>query len=169
MPSSELNILLSGLTGKPDREKLEAVNLFFNNRIQYVPDLDLWGVPEYWATPDELIEQGAGDCEDFAIAKYFALIQAGIDEALLKIIYARLLTTGENHMALAYDDSLILDNLFDNIMIMAERSDLLPILGFNRAGLWRFMRGKPKLWTWKYGKLARWRGVLGRIQTGGAR
>ena len=168
MPSSELNILLSGLTGKTDLEKLEAVNLFFNNRIQYVPDLDLWGVPEYWATPDELIDRGAGDCEDFAIAKYFSLIQAGVDESLLKIIYARLLTTGENHMALAYDDSLILDNLVDNIMTMTERSDLLPIVGFNRAGLWRYFRGKPKLWTRNYDRLVRWRGVLGRINGEGS-
>jgi predicted transglutaminase-like cysteine proteinase len=128
----------------------------------------LWGVPEYWATPDELIDRGAGDCEDFAIAKYFALIQAGVDEALLKIIYARLLTTGENHMALAYADSLILDNLIDNIMTMAERSDLLPIVGFNRAGLWRFMRGKPKLLTRNYDRLVRWRGVLGRINGEGS-
>jgi predicted transglutaminase-like cysteine proteinase len=168
VPRTALHELLTGLQGKPDPEKLEAVNMFFNSRIRYATDFDVWGVSEYWATPDELLDRGAGDCEDFALAKYFALIESGIDEALLKIVYAWLLATDEAHMVLAYDDTLILDNRIDEIMPMGGRSDLLPIMGFNRAGLWRYYRGESKLLTWKWGKLTRWRGLLARVKEGGS-
>ncbi|HPX55908.1 MAG TPA: transglutaminase-like cysteine peptidase, partial [Syntrophales bacterium] len=52
-----------------DLQKLEKVNRFFN-RMEFVDDIQLWGVQDYWATPIEFISRNAGDCEDFAIAKY---------------------------------------------------------------------------------------------------
>ena len=40
---------------------------------------------DYWATPIEFMGTGAGDCEDYAIAKYFSLINLGIPEDKLRI------------------------------------------------------------------------------------
>lgn len=111
------------------------------NRIAYVEDAVLWGRPDYWATPREFLEHGGGDCEDFSIAKYFLLQELGVPVARLRLVYARILATGESHMVLAYfradeSDPLILDNLTDAIRPLSKRDDLLPYYGFNSHGLW---------------------------------
>jgi predicted transglutaminase-like cysteine proteinase len=46
------------------------------NRLPYRDDMTNWHLIDYWATPDEFLAKG-GDCEDYAIAKYFALRAAG--------------------------------------------------------------------------------------------
>lgn len=124
-----------------DREKIEKVNKFFNSRIRFVNDIDLWGVPDYWATPFETLCRNAGDCEDFAIAKFFTLRAIGMAEEKLNIMYVKALQYGIAHMVLAYYSSpgaepLILDNLIDGIAPASKRPDLLPVFGFNGSGLW---------------------------------
>jgi predicted transglutaminase-like cysteine proteinase len=42
----------------------------FVNKFPYLSDPENYGVPDYWASPEQFFENGAGDCEDFAIAKY---------------------------------------------------------------------------------------------------
>jgi predicted transglutaminase-like cysteine proteinase len=124
-----------------DREKLEKVNQFFNSRIRFVSDIDLWGVQDYWATPFETLCRNAGDCEDFAIAKYFTLKAIGMTEEKLNVMYVKALQYGIAHMVLAYysapeAEPLILDNLIDGIAPASKRLDLLPVFGFNGGGLW---------------------------------
>ena len=50
--------------GVTDREKLEKVNSFFNKKIVFASDMNVYGVDDYWATPIESLSHGAGDCED---------------------------------------------------------------------------------------------------------
>ena len=124
-----------------DREKLEKVNKFFNSRIRFASDWDVWGVEDYWATPFEFLCKNAGDCEDFAIAKFFTLRAIGMAEEKLNIMYVKALQYGIAHMVLAYYNSpgaepLILDNLIDGIAPASKRPDLLPVFGFNGSGLW---------------------------------
>jgi predicted transglutaminase-like cysteine proteinase len=126
---------------KTDYEKLEDVNSFFNSRIRYTTDIELWGVEDYWATPFELLSKNAGDCEDFAIAKYFTLKAVGVKEDKLNIMYVKSLQQGIAHMVLAYysvpeAEPLILDNNIDDILPGSKRTDLLPVFGFNGSGLW---------------------------------
>lgn len=126
--------------GKQELEILGKINLFFN-KLAYVEDVDLWGVKDYWATPVEFLCRGAGDCEDYAIAKYFTLIALGISEQKLKITYVKALQQNRSHMVLAYysspgDEPLILDNLIDSIKPASQRADLSPIFSFNGSGLW---------------------------------
>lgn len=126
---------------KSDREKLEKVNQFFNSRIRFVNDIDLWGVNDYWATPFETLCRNAGDCEDFAIAKFFTLKAIGMPEEKLNIMYVKALQYGIAHMVLAYysapgTEPLILDNLIDGIAPASKRPDLMPVFGFNGSGLW---------------------------------
>ena len=126
---------------KSDREKLEKVNQFFNTRIRYASDIEVWGVKDYWATPLEFLCRNAGDCEDFAIAKFFTLKEIGVKEERLNIMYVKALQYGIAHMVLSYystpgAEPLILDNLIDGIAPASKRPDLLPVLGFNGSGLW---------------------------------
>jgi len=161
-----LKVLILTAKHKPDIEKLQLINQFFNNRIRYSTDKEVWGVNEYWASLYEFLEKSAGDCDDFSIAKYFALKYTGIEENNLKILYSKLLTTGESHMVLVYCGSeiLVLDNKIDNILTLSDRSDLLPILGFNSFGLWTFKQNKFKLVTQNSNRLVRWRELQERMK-----
>lgn len=62
-----------------EAKKLKSVNNFFN-LLRFTDDIKLWGVSNYWATPIEFLGVNAGDCEDFAIAKYFTLLELGIPD-----------------------------------------------------------------------------------------
>lgn len=116
--------LILDLPTAPDSEKLRRTNTFFNRQIRAEEDASLWRRPDYWATPVETIGQGAGDCEDYTIAKYFTLKAMGIPEDRLRLVYVRARIGGPNstimqaHMVLAYyatadADPIILDNLVD--------------------------------------------------------
>ncbi len=135
--------------GKTDLEKLNRVNIFFN-RLFYVDDIRLWGVKDYWATPIEFLCKGAGDCEEYAIAKYFTLKATGVPDKKLKIAYVKSIRLNQPHMVLAYystpgDEPLILDNLTSLIKPASQRKDLVPIFSFNGSGLWMAQqRGREK-------------------------
>ena len=130
-------------TGKnlSEQEKLRQVNDFFNQRIDFVDDVYLWGLNDYWATPLELLAQGAGDCEDYSIAKYFTLIELGVSEDKIRITYVKALKLNQAHMVLTYFSTpkaipLVLDNLIPQIKSATKRKDLLPVYSFNGSGLW---------------------------------
>lgn len=125
-----------------EAEKLRLVNDFFN-RIHYVSDLEHWGVKEYWATPAELLASNGGDCEDYAIAKYFTLVAMHVDPKKLKITYvmARVNNRMIAHMVLTYYERpnanpLVLDSRNKQIKPATQRPDLIPVYAFNGDGLW---------------------------------
>lgn len=135
--------LIANNKQKPEQEKLTLANDFFN-QLLFVSDLDHWGVQDYWATPFEMISTGGGDCEDFAIGKYFTLLALGVSSDKLKITYVK--ATGHGlqnaaHMVLAYYASpsampVVLDNLNPEIKPADQRPDLVPVYSFNGDGLW---------------------------------
>ncbi len=136
---------------RTDREKLEKVNHFFNSRIRFASDMEVWGIEDYWATPIEFLCKAAGDCEDFAIAKYFTLKAMGVDDKKLRITYVKAIQYNIHHMVLTYysepeAEPLVLDNLVDSISPASKRTDLMPIFGFNGSGLWMAkQRGQGKM------------------------
>jgi predicted transglutaminase-like cysteine proteinase len=124
----------------PERAKLKLVNDFMN-RTPFVEDIIHWKKEDYWATPIEFLETNGGDCEDFAIAKYFTLRALGIPDAKLGITYVINRYTREAHMVLAYFASpgaepLILDNLHATILPARRRAELIPVYRFNSSRLW---------------------------------
>ncbi len=126
---------------KGDQEKLTFINDFFNQHVKFVDDISHWGENDYWATPLEFIASGAGDCEDFSIAKYFSLKEAGIAENKLRLTYVKAIRLGQAHMVLTYfaqprSIPLVLDNLIPEIKKANQRKDLLPVYSFNGSGLW---------------------------------
>jgi len=122
-----------------DMKKLNAVNRFFNRNIWNVSDERLWGTVDYWATPIETLKKGAGDCEDYAIAKYFTLRTLGIPKKRLGLVYGR--ANGVPHMILAYypphgGEALALDNLTFRIRKISRASIKKPEYEFNEDSLW---------------------------------
>jgi predicted transglutaminase-like cysteine proteinase len=124
-----------------EREKLAVVNDFFNSNVLFVDDILLWDKEDYWATPIEMLSLGAGDCEDYSIAKYFTLKQLGVDEDKLRITYVKAIDLNQAHMVLTYFENkraipLVLDNLINEIQPASRRQDLTPVYSFNGTGLW---------------------------------
>ena len=124
-----------------DHEKLTVVNDFFNSNVLFVDDILLWNQEDYWATPIEMLSIGAGDCEDYSIAKYFTLKQLGVDEDKLRITYVKATKLNQAHMVLTYFENrraipLVLDNLINEIKPASRRQDLIPVYSFNGTGLW---------------------------------
>ena len=111
----------------------------------------------------------AGDCEDFAIAKFFTLKAMGVDEDKLNITYVKALQYNVHHMVLTYYSEpgavpLVLDNLIDSIAPATKRPDLMPIFTFNGTGLWLAkQRGKGKL-AGSSSKLKAWGDLLQRME-----
>ena len=132
--------MLNGDRSGGDQAKLERVNAYFNE-LAFVSDSEHWGRDDYWATPVEFLASGAGDCEDFSVAKYFTLRQLGVPIERLRLVYAKAVKLNEAHMVLAYfptpqADPLILDNLVPEIRPASRRQDLVPVYSFNGDGLW---------------------------------
>ena len=159
-----------------DSEKLETVNTFFNRRILFEDDMVVWQQADYWASPLEFMGRGAGDCEDFAIAKYMSLLLLGVPNERLRMIYVRAQMGGPNsrqsqaHMVLGFyaqplAEPLILDNLIGSIRPAGQRSDLTPVFSFNNEGLW--VPGATASAADPTARLSRWRGVLERMKQEG--
>ena len=126
--------------GGSELDKVRYTNDFFN-QIDYYTDPVHWGKDDYWATPVEKLATNGGDCEDYAIAKYFTLKELGVSEKKLRMMYVKALDWGEAHMVLAYfpkpsDVPLVLDNLNPDVLPATERKDLVPVYSFNGDGLW---------------------------------
>ena len=155
-----------------DAARLAAINQFFNDRITHAEDLDTTGEQDHWDSPLELLARGAGDCEDFAIAKYFSLIAAGTPSASLRMVYVRVQRSGgtQPHMVLAWypqpsAEPLILDNLVREVLPAAARRDLVPVFSFNAEGLWQ--GAGPERAGDASARLSRWREVLARARAEG--
>ena len=127
-------------TSRTDLEKLEKVNKFFN-QVNFVSDGLHWGKKDYWATPIEFLASDGGDCEDFALAKYFTLKMLGVTEEKLNMTYVKAWKLNQSHMVVTYyktpgAEPLVLDNLINTIKPSRQRPDLLPVYSFNGSGLW---------------------------------
>lgn len=134
-----LNALLGELSSKSIEQKLIEVNRFFN-RFKYQEDLILWGEEDYWATPEEFIGVYSGDCEDYVIAKYFALRALGVEDDRLFLTYVKATKKDVAHMVLSYFETpkgipLILDNYELRIVSADQRDDLRPVYSFNAKSL----------------------------------
>lgn len=152
--------------------RLQDINDFFNRRLAFRDDAVTWGVPDYWATPLESLEKRAGDCEDYAIAKYFSLAATGVPTAKLRMVYVRARLGGQSlaHMVLAYyaqpgAEPLILDNLRPEVLPAAQRPDLTPVFSFNTEGLWQGVgpvtAGDP------LARLSLWRELVAKVRAEG--
>ena len=133
--------LINDGRGDSDWQKLHLANNFANKQVSYAADKDHWQQDDYWATPLQSLQTAAGDCEDYAVLKYFTLRAMGIDDDKLKLMYVRALNWDEPHMVLTYTAApgsypLVLDNMNTAILPANKRTDLRPVFAFNASGAW---------------------------------
>ncbi|QIO31297.1 transglutaminase-like cysteine peptidase [Bradyrhizobium sp. 1(2017)] len=95
--------------GRDGRARLGEANRAINLAIRATDD----GTDDVWSSPLATFNRGAGDCEDYAIAKLAALRLAGVAAEDLRIVVVRDTRAGEAHaVAAARLDGhwLMLDN-----------------------------------------------------------
>jgi predicted transglutaminase-like cysteine proteinase len=167
--------LLSSIGELGELDRLKRVNAFFNQQIAFGEDAVIWNQADYWATPLETLWRGAGDCEDYAIAKYFSLLYLGLAPEKLRLIYVRARTgvsdAMQAHMVLAYyatseSEPLILDNLVGDIRPAGRRPDLVPVFSFNASGVFTGVAGGGTAAA-GVGRLSRWEDLLRRARAEG--
>jgi predicted transglutaminase-like cysteine proteinase len=128
---------LDAQRGLTRRAQLDAVNQWANAK-PYVEDWVNWHVADYWETPGEFIVRG-GDCEDFAITKYFSLVRLGFAPGDLRIVVVADSTTHGFHAVLAarLDGTVwLLDNFLPTVVAMESQPQYTAIYSLNQQGWW---------------------------------
>lgn len=169
----EWQVLLNSETNTSDAEKIKAVNLFFNQKIDYEVDRVVWRQDDYWPTPLETFSKGAGDCKSFTINKYVSLRLLGVAPAKMRLIYVKARIGGPSssltqaHMVLAYysdpaAEPLILDSLINSIDPASQRPDLIPVFSFNMESIW-----VGNVQNNDVNRLTKWRQLLEKLKVEG--
>ena len=117
--------------GTPDM--LSLVNREVNLAMRYQPDSRNWGTGDYWATPSEMASKGAGDCEDFAVAKLWMLRGLGVSADRLQIVVLSDIKRQVYHAVLVVHDngtSYVLDNLSEAVRTDTAYPNYVPIMSF---------------------------------------
>jgi predicted transglutaminase-like cysteine proteinase len=83
------------------RARLGEINRAINLAIKPVSDISQHGATDVWSSPLATFGSGAGDCEDYAIAKFVALRQAGIPLEDVKLVILHDYVRGEDHAVVA--------------------------------------------------------------------
>jgi len=124
-----------------NRDLISKVNSFVNETVEYQREENK---QDYWQDPMETVDKGTGDCEDYAIYKYWLLRDLGFNTNYLRLLHNKVLTAKglEVHMVLlAYlpesgNSPLVLDNLTDTILPMNQRKDIISYLyAMNEKGM----------------------------------
>lgn len=105
------NKVMKNAENKEEQIKVRNINAYFN-QYRYRKDEYNWKNIEYWASFQEFIGKGRGDCEDYALAKYYSLRKLGVPISKLKLLAGKY--NGGGHLALGYyknpKDPYLLDN-----------------------------------------------------------
>jgi predicted transglutaminase-like cysteine proteinase len=124
------------------RARLGEINRAVNLAIRATSDEALHDETDFWASPLVTFGRSAGDCEDYAIAKFAALRLAGIAADDLRILIMRDTTRGEDHaVAAVHLDGrwLTLDNRRMAIVEDADIRNYRPTFAMNRDGIRRYL------------------------------
>lgn len=148
--------------------KLSHINSFLN-KIFPASDISNHSSVDYWATPKEFLLEGHGDCEDYAIAKYFTLLEVGIKKENLYFAIVDKKGAKNSHMVLLYIEDkksspLVLDNLSSKVVPLNKRLDLIPKFAFNEIDSYKldYVQFTQKVRI-NWGKDNKWEKLLNRV------
>lgn len=135
--------LVKQARSKDGLAKIEFVNERINGEIRYEPDKTQWGVEDVWSLPIEVNKEGSlntgvGDCEDYVLAKYAALHQAGVADENLRMVLVRDNAVRADHAVLAVRHGrqwLILDNRWNKLFEDKELKQFKPLFVVERNGV----------------------------------
>ncbi len=123
--------IIDAARGETGRARAGLINRAVNLAIRFSRDTAQFGAADVWQSPLMTFASGSGDCEDYAIAKYVALREAGMSIDDLKVVIGRNERIGEDHAVTAAridGEWLILDNRTMLLLTDAQASDLKPLI-----------------------------------------
>jgi predicted transglutaminase-like cysteine proteinase len=138
----QLLAIVDTARAREGRARLGEINRAINLAIRPMSDLAQYGQIDVWSSPLVTFAHGAGDCEDYAIAKYVALRLAGVEADDLRLVVMHDSIRGEDHaVAAARLDGhwLTLDN---NRMAMVEDVNVRnyrPLFVLDERGAMRYI------------------------------
>jgi predicted transglutaminase-like cysteine proteinase len=138
LEASRLLRMVEAAAARSGRARYELVNQRVNAAVRYTSDLAQHGVLDLWSSPLETLASGRGDCEDYAIAKYAILREAGVAADDLRIVLLRDTQTREAHAVLAARDQgrwYILDNRRLGFYVDGDLPHYLPLFALNHEGV----------------------------------
>ena len=124
------------------RARIGIINRAINLAIRPTSDLAQWGVLDRWSAPLDTFITGLGDCEDYAIAKYVALTQAGVAAEDVRLVIVHDLAVDENHAVVATrlnGDWIILDNRWLTLVKDSEMPRMVPLFALDQTGVRLFL------------------------------
>jgi predicted transglutaminase-like cysteine proteinase len=141
-PAQKLIELSREGEGRNLRARAGLINRAVDLAIRPVGDEVQWGVPDHWSEPLETLQSNSGDCEDYAIVKYAALLAAGFPKDAVKIVVWRNRLPYEDHavLALRVDSQwLILDNRTLTLVRDTDVMRAIPEFVLDEQGVRRFV------------------------------
>lgn len=133
--------LINAVKSKFGRAKLDEANRAVNTAIRYVSDRAMHGEADRWSPPLATFATAKGDCEDYAIAKYVALREAGFPSSEMRLVLVRDRAVRQDHAVLAArldGHWLILDNRWSTLVEDSTASSLTPLFAINDQGVHLF-------------------------------
>src|SRR3954449_445761 len=93
--------IVDAARAREGRARFGEINRAINLAVRMMSDLVQYGEIDVWTSPLVTFTRGAGDCEDYAIAKFVALRLAGVSPAHLRIVIVYDAVRGEDHAVAA--------------------------------------------------------------------
>ncbi len=126
--------------------RIGLINRAVNMAIIPTSDMKQWGVADRWSPPLETLRTGRGDCEDYAIVKYAALIDSGVAKDDVKLVIVRNRFSEQDHAVVAArvgDAWVILDNRSFALAPADKLRGATPLYVLDEAGTRIFVPGIP--------------------------
>jgi predicted transglutaminase-like cysteine proteinase len=128
--------------------KINRVNKWVN-RFPYAQDVFVYGVTDYWANIDTFLTKGMGDCDDFALAKYYILSRLGVKDLRVEIVNK--IGMANTHM-ICVAEGLVLDDPQQNLLsecLPYDRTNYLKVQTFDARGCIADGINMAKWYEWK--------------------
>ena len=133
--------LIKAVKARSGRGQLDEANRAVNTVIRHTSDFAQHGETDRWSAPLATFATGKGDCEDYAIAKYVALTEAGFPRGDLQLVLVRDRAVRQDHAVLAArldGHWFILDNRRSELMNDSEATSFAPLFTINDRGVQLF-------------------------------
>jgi predicted transglutaminase-like cysteine proteinase len=120
-------------------QRLAAINAWVNHRIAYATPEAQYGIADYWATAQESLTSGRGNCTAYAIAKIELLRAAGVSAQDIYLVLVKDLVRRADHaiVAVRVDGGfVVLDSGTDAVLSPDAVRDYRPILTYGYGRTW---------------------------------
>lgn len=137
---NSLNKFKPKIAKKTRLEQMAAVSRFIN-KLSYKSDSLNWGVRDYWAVRWEFFGKNKGDCEDYAIAKYYTLKDMGFDIDSMRLVVVKDTNIDRGHAVLVVElngKRYVLDNRGSGISLQSRIVHYKPVYSLNEHHWWRY-------------------------------